>query len=104
MLDHYLTFIDVEHTILRMTRVRCMMWIVTLWAASFAFALPPFITSPTRMSVGNFLCLPDWSRETAYYATATLIGICFPLFLLVVTTRYYFTKGYMIRLRVCKFH
>ena len=78
-----------------MTRTRSSCWVVFVWLTAVGFCLSPlFGQSTARYYAEAYVCVVDWSSQTAYFITAAVLLVLPPLVALGFANVYIFTTTY----------
>jgi len=78
-----------------MTSTRSSCWVAFVWTTAVGFCLSPlFGASTARYYAEAYVCVVDWTSQTAYFITAAVILILPPLVALAFANVYIFTTMY----------
>ena len=78
-----------------MTSTRSSCWVAFVWATAVGFCLSPLFGSSTaRYYADAYVCVVDWSSQTAYFITAAVLLVVPPLVALGFANVYIFTSTY----------
>ena len=78
-----------------MTNTRSSCWVAFVWTTAVGFCLSPlFGPSTARYYSEAYVCVVDWSSQTAYFITAAILLVVPPLVVLGFANIYIFTATY----------
>jgi len=93
--DHYVALRKPDRHSSIMTSTRSSCWVAFVWATAIGFCLSPlFGPSTARYYADAYVCVVDWSSQTAYFVTAAILLVLPPLVALGFANVYIFTATY----------
>ena len=86
-----------------MTSTRSGCWVAFVWTTAVGFCLSPLLgRSTARYYAEAYVCVVDWSSQTAYFITVAVLLVVPPLVALGFANIYIFTATYERDKAVCE--
>jgi len=93
--DQYVALRKPERHASIMTTTRSSCWVAFVWTTAVGFCLSPlFSRSTARYYSEAFICVVDWSSQTAYFTTAAVLLVLPAIVVLGFANVYIFTTTY----------
>jgi len=93
--DQYIALRKPDRHASIMTSTRSGCWVAFVWTTAVGFCLSPlFGPSTARYYAEAYVCVVDWSSQTAYFITAAILLVVPPLIALTFANIYIYTATY----------